>query len=194
MTTGLSPDWLLAVLWMAWFAGWYLAAPFTARTVARQPILSRLAHTLLICAGSAAIVRHPPAAGMLPRPLLARLDEVAWGGVLVAGAGLGYTVWARAHLGRFWSGSVTLKADHVLVRTGPYALTRHPIYTGLLLALAGTVLARGTILDLAGFVLVAAGVMLKIHQEERLLTQHFGAEYRAYQSEVPALVPCSRRK
>lgn len=108
---------------------------------------------------------------------------------MIVACGLGFAAWARIHLGRFWSSTVTLKAEHALIRSGPYALVRHPIYTGLLLALAGTVLVRGTLAALLGFALLVLGVALKIRQEEQLLLAHFGTAYRDYQALVPALVP-----
>jgi protein-S-isoprenylcysteine O-methyltransferase Ste14 len=104
-------------------------------------------------------------------------------------AGLAFAAWARIHIGRFWSSAVVLKAGHALIRGGPYALTRHPIYTGLLLAVTGTVLARDSIAGLLGWALVLAGFVVKLRQEERLLLEHFGPAYQAYQAEVPALIP-----
>ncbi|HEV8454217.1 MAG TPA: isoprenylcysteine carboxylmethyltransferase family protein [Gemmatimonadales bacterium] len=150
---------------------------------------SRLAHSVFIWGGAALLFLHPRRSRLLLYPLLPRSVWIVWGGVVLVALGLGFSAWARAHLGRFWSGTVTLKAEHVLIRTGPYAWTRHPIYTGLLLALIGTALVRGTLAAFAGLVLLVAGVMLKIRQEERLLSEHFGASYRAYQAEVPAVVP-----
>jgi protein-S-isoprenylcysteine O-methyltransferase Ste14 len=114
---------------------------------------------------------------------------LAWTSVALAVAGLGLTWWARVHLGRQWSVAVTLKADHTLVRTGPYAITRHPIYTGLLLPLAATALVFDTLSAWLGLALLAAGLVLKLRQEERLLSAHFGAAYRTYQSQVRALLP-----
>ena len=184
-----SPDFILAGLWMTWLAGWWLAALFAARPVARQSSASRLAHSALIAAGSVLMIRNPAIPAILLRPLVPRLDWIAWPGLLLVVVGLGYTVWARAHLGRLWSGTVALMTDHTLVRSGPYALTRHPIYSGLLLSLSGTFLVRGAAADLGGVLLIAAGLLLKIHQEERLLTDRFGAAYRDYQAEVPAVIP-----
>src|SRR5262249_17077424 len=103
--------------------------------------------------------------------------------------GLGFAVWARVHLGRFWSGTVTLKADHALIRTGPYALTRHPIYTGLLSAFTGTALGRDSVAGLLGLGLRVAALVVKLHQEERPLRGHCGPAYQQYQAEVPALLP-----
>ncbi len=125
----------------------------------------------------------------LNRALFPDMRWVSWAGVVLVAAGLAYAALARVHLGRLWSGSVTLKADHAIVRSGPYRLTRHPIYTGLLLALIGTVLTRDMVAPLAGFLLVTIGVALKIRQEEALMLDTFGDAYRAYQHEVPALIP-----
>ena len=83
------------------------------------------------------------------QPLI-RETWISWVGVALAATGLGFAGWARIHLGRLWSGRVTLKEDHTIVRTGPYGLVRHPIYTGLLLALVGTVLAQVTVAAIAG--------------------------------------------
>jgi protein-S-isoprenylcysteine O-methyltransferase Ste14 len=65
--------------------------------------------------------------------------------------GVCFAVWARSHLGKYWSGRITLKEDHRVIQTGPYAWVRHPIYSGLLLALLGTVLTVGTLQACLGF-------------------------------------------
>lgn len=185
----ISPMSCVAALWTVWFVGWWLAALATTRTVARQSVAARLAHSVFLWGGAILLFAQPRRLGILLRPLVPASLWVAWGGVAAVVLGLGYTAWARLHLGRFWSGMVTLKEGHALVRSGPYALTRHPIYTGLLLALAGTALVRDTPAGLAGLVLLVAGAMIKIRQEERILIGHFGAAYRAYQAEVPGVVP-----
>ncbi|HEV8125474.1 MAG TPA: isoprenylcysteine carboxylmethyltransferase family protein [Gemmatimonadales bacterium] len=187
----ISPNICTNILWAAWLLIWVLAASFTARTVIRQPLASRLAHGLWLWVGAALLffVDTRRSGRPLNIPLLPPHSWMAWTGVGLVLAGLGHTVWARIHLGRMWSGTVTLKEEHALVRSGPYALTRHPIYTGLILALVGTVLVRDTLGALAGFALCLVGVILKIRQEERLLLGHFGDAYRGYQAEVPAVVP-----
>jgi len=186
-------DAILGLLWAAWLAGWCLAAAFSARTIVRQSRAARLAHSLLFCAGGVLIVRHPLRSAALESRLLPDGDVIAWVGVLIVILGLACAVRARIQLGRLWSGTVTLKEGHAIVRTGPYALSRHPIYTGLLTALVGTVLVRGTGQDLAGFVVIVLGVRVKIRQEEHLLEGHFGQIYRSYRAEVPALIPRLRR-
>lgn len=185
----------LSALWLTWLSGWVVAALWTARTVARQSMASRLAHSVFFWAGASLLFFvRPTRSGILLTPLIPPAAWIEWGGIALTVLGLGFTVWARVHLGRYWSGTVTLKEGHTLVRSGPYALTRHPIYTGLLVALTGTAMARGTTAALLGYVLLVVGILLKSRQEERLLTGHFGAEYDAYRAEVPAVVPRVRMR
>jgi protein-S-isoprenylcysteine O-methyltransferase len=92
-------------------------------------------------------------------------------------------------LGGNWSASVTVKQDHRLVRRGPYTIVRHPIYTGLLLALLGTAVALGELRGLLGVVVAFAAWRAKSRMEEAFMRQEFGLEYATYQGEVKALVP-----
>jgi protein-S-isoprenylcysteine O-methyltransferase Ste14 len=180
---------IVSALWMVWLVGWLLASGWTARTVAHQSPASHLAHSVFVWLGAALLFFHLTIGAPFQVNLLPDSAWIGWVGVVLVFLGLGFAGWARYFLGRLWSGAVTLKADHVIVRSGPYAITRHPIYTGLLLALIGTALERGTIASLLGVVSIVIGIVLKIRQEESLLIGHFGEGYRAYQSEVPALVP-----
>ena len=187
-----SPSFWFSALWGAWLLAWLVAALATAKTVARQSTGSRLTHLLFITGATIVLFAHPRRLAWLYRPLLPASSWTIWGGLALTAVGLGFTAWARLYLGRFWSGSVTLKEGHELIRTGPYHLTRHPIYTGLLLAILGTALARGTLGDAIALVLFTIGFIFKIRQEERLLTQHFGPVYDTYRAEVPMLVPFIR--
>jgi protein-S-isoprenylcysteine O-methyltransferase Ste14 len=109
--------------------------------------------------------------------------------VLLVAAGLAFAVWARVCLGRNWSGIVTLKQDHELVRSGPYRLVRHPIYTGLLLALLGSALARNEWRALLAVALAWLAFWRKLQVEEELMIEQFGDAYVRYRAEVPALMP-----
>jgi len=84
---------------------------------------------------------------------------------------------------------VTIKTGHELVRTGPYACVRHPIYTGLLVAALGTAATVGQARGLVALALMALAFALKIRTEERFMTELFGDAYARYRSEVKALIP-----
>ena len=115
-----------------------------------------------------------------------------WTGVALLAAGLLFAVWARVHLGRNWSGAVTVKEGHELIRTGPYKLTRHPIYSGLLLAVIGTAITSGTLRAWVGVVIIAIAFAVKVRAEERFMRETFPGEYERYCEEVPALVPFTK--
>jgi len=106
--------------------------------------------------------------------------------------GFAFTWWARLHLGRLWSSSVTRKEHHHVVNTGPYAVVRHPIYTGLLLAIAATMLERITPATIAGATVMAVGIYVKARVEEAFLRDELGEAYAAYARRVPMLVPFPR--
>jgi protein-S-isoprenylcysteine O-methyltransferase Ste14 len=114
---------------------------------------------------------------------------VGTAGLLITCCGLGFAVRARVHLGKFWSGLPAIRMDHRIIRTGPYRIVRHPIYTGLLTAIAGTAIATGLlwVIGLTGLILLVFA--LKIRMEETFLMEEFGEEYARYRREVRALVP-----
>jgi protein-S-isoprenylcysteine O-methyltransferase Ste14 len=182
----LSPNHLINALWIFWFAGWMLLALKTNKTVSAQSAAQRTGHIVLVAGGCALLFGHDS-------PLPPEHPALSWLGAALTAWGIFHSYWARFHLGRLWSGVVTLKEEHKIVRTGPYALTRHPIYTGLLLAVAGTALAHWNVGGVPGFLLIAAGFRLKISQEEGILVEHFGDAYLKYRAEVPMLVPCPRK-
>jgi protein-S-isoprenylcysteine O-methyltransferase Ste14 len=120
-------------------------------------------------------------------------DHTLWievPGLVLLLASTGFTIWARLRLGRMWSASPNVLQQHHELRTdGPYAVTRHPIYTGLLGMLLGTVLLNGLGVSLA-LLLVGAGVLAtRIPIEERLMSRTFPDEYARYRKRVPRIVP-----
>ena len=117
---------------------------------------------------------------------------VYWLGLLMVIAGLAFAVWARAHLGRNWSGTVTVKENHELVRSGPYGIVRHPIYTGLLLAILGTAIVVGEWRGLLALCFLTITFLLKLRREERFMEESFPDTYPSYRAQVPALIPLLR--
>ena len=104
-------------------------------------------------------------------------------------AGLLFAVWARLHLGRNWSRSVTVKEGHELIITGPYTLVRHPIYTGILAGFLGTAIALSQVRGFIGFVLIFIAFWAKLRREEAWMRSQFGETYAAYARHTAALVP-----
>ena len=120
---------------------------------------------------------------------------LGWAMVAVVLGGLLFTWWARIHLGRLWSSSVTRKADHLVVDTGPYGIVRHPIYTGIIVASIATAAMRGTAFAWVGFGLMTAGWVVKARLEEEFLREQLGADaYGAYARRVPMLLPLVGRR
>src|SRR4030095_11162953 len=157
----------------------------------RESVASRLSYIgpLMI----AAILLAVPA---LDIPLLGErfLPGSGWRvrgaiGVVIALSGLLFTVWARVHLGRNWSGTVTIKEGHELITTGPYRFVRHPIYTGLLLAFIGQAIAGGQWRGVFAVALALYAFWRKLRIEERWMREHFGSAYDAYSQRVAALIP-----
>jgi protein-S-isoprenylcysteine O-methyltransferase Ste14 len=180
-------------IWWAWLVSWFAAALWSDRTVRRPSLRRQAAYRVttifgaLLLFGWLGIRRYDIR--------FWRLDgALGWLFVALAAAGVLFMWWARLHLGRLWSGSVTRKTDHHIIDTGPYAFVRHPIYTGLLCALAATVCVRATAETLAGAAILALGIYIKARTEESFLRDQLGAEtYDVYARRVPMLVPFARR-
>jgi protein-S-isoprenylcysteine O-methyltransferase Ste14 len=185
-----SPAPVLWTIWGVWLASWIVAARWSSAVAVRQSDRERLLQSLFIWAGAILVFAKSDARVPLLHPLFPATAWLPWTGVALAILGLAFTWWARIHLGKDWSAAVTLKQDHRLVRSGPYAITRHPIYTGILLAFVGTAAVSDvTPPALLGLLLVTCGFVLKLRQEERFLTGRFAEAYRDYRAKVPALFP-----
>jgi protein-S-isoprenylcysteine O-methyltransferase Ste14 len=178
--------WLFIAPWLVFGAWWLVRMGDTARTETRESHVSRLTHAVFL--GGGGILLAVPIAPLQHRLWPSSL-VLAYVGLGLEVAGIAFAIWAREHLGRLWSGTVTLKEGHRIVQSGPYRLARHPIYTGILTGVLGVVLARGDLSALLAFVLFAIGVARKIAIEEKLLVSRFGEEYATYRSKVRAIIP-----
>ncbi len=180
---------LLPVTWLCWVAYWGLSAIGTKAATRREPALSRLVYAVPIALGALALFDAQMFTGVMPGRFVPATEAWFWAGWGVTLAGIALAVAARRYLGRNWSGTVTLKEDHELIRSGPYAYMRHPIYSGLLLALIGTAIAIGEWRGLVGVVLIALGLLRKLTVEERFMRDQFGDAYARYRAHVRALIP-----
>ncbi len=185
---------LILALWVAWLLYWAFAAANAKRTERRESLASRLLHILPLLLGAWLIFGPRQRWGWLSTPLLPEAPARYGLALVLVALGLGFAVWARVHIGRNWSGTVTLKHAHELIRSGPYACVRHPIYTGLLAAFLGSAIARGEPRALLGLAIIAASFVRKLRIEEALMRATFPAEYPRYSAEVPALLPFTRAR
>jgi protein-S-isoprenylcysteine O-methyltransferase Ste14 len=173
-------------LWLIFFLYWTVHAFRNKRTVYKQSRWS----LLLLGVITTGFVYPIVAADRLRIPLLRTTLVTQFIGILLCAAGIAIAIWARRTLGTNWSGTVTLKQDHTLVRSGPYAVVRHPIYSGIMLAAVGTFLALlPTLQAVICLCFIFVGLRLKSLLEEQILTQNFPDEYPQYRREVKALVP-----
>lgn len=174
--------------WTLWLIYWIATSKRVKQTAQRETSNSRTLQSIPLIAGGALII-VPDLTASAWTPAWQQLHAAQFAGFGILLAGLAFSVWARLHLGTNWSVSVTLKEDHELVRSGPYRLVRHPIYTGCLLALAGAVLIGAEWRSVAGLLLVFASLAYKVRIEESWLTRYFGPAYTQYRQEVAALIP-----
>jgi protein-S-isoprenylcysteine O-methyltransferase Ste14 len=181
--------WPFVLLWLAWLIYWGVSARGAKRNEGVESCASRRSHTLPVLIGGLVIAATQQTGIIFAlRVLPFGIVTYAIGFVMVA-LGLAFTVWARVHLGANWSANVARKLDHELVRSGPYAWVRHPIYSGLLLAFLGVAVGRGDVGALLGCALMWYGFLHKLRIEERWLQQTFGDAYARYRDEVPSLLP-----
>jgi isoprenylcysteine carboxyl methyltransferase (ICMT) family protein YpbQ len=108
-------------------------------------------------------------------------------GTILCVAGIAFAIWARIHLGKNWSGTPSIKEGHELITSGPYRFVRHPIYTGMLVALIGSALVNG--IDLIILLIFCVVFMLRIPVEERYMMQLFPDQYPEYKKRTKALIP-----
>ena len=125
----------------------------------------------------------------LTRSFLPDSPALAYSGLAVTAIGIAFAIWARFWLGENWSGTVTIKENHSLVKTGPYSIVRHPIYTGFLSALIGTILVYHEVRGLIALAFIMVMLLLKIRTEEQFMREQFGTEYVEYSRRVKTLVP-----
>ena len=181
---------LLPSMWVVWVGYWWLRSRNVKTASRHETLVSRLLHIVpLTLAGLLLWAPRVPLVPWLDARFVPEAEAAFWGGAGLALAGFLFTVWAREHLGRNWSGTVTVKQDHELIVAGPYAWVRHPIYTGLLLAFAGTALARGEWRGVLAVVIASLALWRKLRLEERWMEEQFGEQYRRYKQRVAALVP-----
>jgi protein-S-isoprenylcysteine O-methyltransferase Ste14 len=192
----MRPDEAIYIPWAMWAISWAVAAVWASRTVKRPEFGSQTLYRVIEFSGFGLllfnVVRRPlhGQTAFSGAQLWTLPQEAKWAMVGVAAIGFLFCWWARVHLGRLWSGSVTRKEDHHVVDTGPYAIVRHPIYTGVITAAIATMAVRGTAAAVLGAALIFIGYVVKGRLEESFLRAELGAAaYDAYARRTAMLVP-----
>jgi protein-S-isoprenylcysteine O-methyltransferase Ste14 len=177
------------VLWIAFFIYWQIKAVGTKTTQRLESVTSRALRTLTLLIAIALLsTTRIPLRWLYLQTWPAGFWSF-WLGAAVMVAGLLFAVWAREHLGSNWSRSVTIKRDHELITTGPYAMVRHPIYTGILAGFLGTAIALSEVRGFIAFVLIFLILWIKLRMEEQWMRSQFGETYATYAHQTAALVP-----
>lgn len=182
---------LTIAAWFVFLGYWLWSARRVKRATRAEPALPRLFKywlPILI----AVLLMWPSAwlqGTVLGHRFMPYADGIALFGLLLVYAGVLFACWARYILGSNWSSEVQLKQDHELIERGPYRYVRHPIYTGVLLALFGNAIMLGEWCGLLGFAIMFVSFWRKLRLEESWLGEHFGAAYADYMRRVKALIP-----
>lgn len=177
--------------WLSFLAYWLWSARRLKRPARAEPALPRFFKYWLPIIVAIGLMWPTPWLDLtvLGDRLLPDTHTIALAGLLLIVAGVLFACWARYILGSNWSSEVQLKQDHELIERGPYRYVRHPIYTGILLALLGTVMLIGEWRALLGFAIMFMSFWRKLRLEETWLGEHFGAAYADYMQRVKALIP-----
>jgi protein-S-isoprenylcysteine O-methyltransferase Ste14 len=186
---------LVGWLWVAFLLYWLILAQFNKKASPDAPWRTAWGVRLAVAVVAVLLIlssRRAAAPGLVASlgRVLALHAGIAgqWLGLGLCLAGFGFAIWARVHLGRNWGMPMSLRQGHELVTSGPYAYARHPIYTGLLLAMIGSVLARG-LAWLLLFLIAFAYFLYSARTEEKMMLAQFPEAYAAYRRRTRMLIP-----
>jgi protein-S-isoprenylcysteine O-methyltransferase Ste14 len=166
---------LIGMLWVGWAAYWIVTARHTMTNRRTESLLTGASYRVLLALGVILLASpgyHLSLANFFLWPQSAFTLAI---GLCLTVCGLSIAVWARHHLGKYWSDRITLKADHRVIQNGSYAFVLHPIYSGILLALLGTVISFGTVQSCIGLAIIFVSFVRKPTLEEQWLCAHLGA-------------------
>ncbi|MFZ0376734.1 MAG: isoprenylcysteine carboxylmethyltransferase family protein [Solirubrobacteraceae bacterium] len=170
----------IGIAWVAFWIYWLVSA---VSAKASTGGLRRLPMTGLTALSVFVVIRLFRGGGLaVHSPIVGAI------GAVLFVCGIALAIWARIHLGRNWGMPMTQRAEPELVTSGPYRFVRHPIYSGLLLALIGTALATN-FLGLAIAVILGAYFYYAATVEERNLVATFPTAYPAYREHTKKLIP-----
>jgi protein-S-isoprenylcysteine O-methyltransferase Ste14 len=185
-----APYWeIISVCWAVFWIYWSLATPRRRASKRKVTHTFTVLNTGLLYLGFVLVLLGRALPGPLDLLVVPQAIPIAVMGTVFAIIGAAFAIWSRQSLRRNWSGEVAIMEGQQFIRSGPYAIVRHPIYAGMLLALFGTTLVSSTIGSLLGFLLSIISIWQKACIEEQFLLVEFGEQYVNYQNEVKFLIP-----
>lgn len=193
-TPNMSTRFLIEGPWIVFVVYWCLAAMKTRQTAKKETFAWRYGVMALEITGFVLVFSDEANIGILGQRFMPRNHAVTIVGIALLWLGIALAIWARRHLGQYWSGRITIKEGHQLIRSGPYARLRHPIYSGLDLAVVGSALALGRWRCVAGVCVIIVGFWIKAKREEAMLAARFGNEFRRHRMYTGFLLPKLRKR
>ena len=184
-----TPAEVTRLAWLAFAFYWVVAAATAKQTKRSESVLNRLSYSLPLFIAVFLMVVPRAHRGWLGTRFVPASDASGWTGATLAVAGVALAIWARWHIGGNWSGTVTLKEGHELIRTGPYRRIRHPIYTGILLAGLGSAIEIGRIAALIALALGWGSFWFKAMREESFLREEFGEQFEEHCKQTGMFLP-----
>jgi protein-S-isoprenylcysteine O-methyltransferase Ste14 len=185
----IRPATLVNVCWGALGLYWIVSALGTKKVALNEGTGLRVLRLTTLALMLALLMTDWLRIGPLARRFGPPRSEVIWFGVGLTAVGVALAIWARWNLGSNWSDKVVLKVDHELIRRGPYRYLRHPIYTGVLLAVAGTALTIGEWRGVVALVLLGTNYFVKATKEEKILAANFGEAFADYKRQTGFFLP-----
>jgi protein-S-isoprenylcysteine O-methyltransferase Ste14 len=177
------------MMWLALALYWIISAISVKKNIKRETGWQRTTYILCVLLAFSLLFSDYLKIPFLYQPTLPQNELWKIAGLILCAAGLLFALTARIWLGSNWSGRITIKENHELVQSGPYRITRNPIYTGFLLAFCGCSMSLGLLKGYLGILLLVVCLLMKISKEESFMLEVFGDKWKSYKGRVKRLIP-----
>ncbi len=186
--------WIISAVWLLFVVYWALAAVSAKRNVSRRRWGVELGFRVVLILIVVALLQFRSF-----RQFLGEIQRsvnhsavLGWTGAALCVLGFGLSIYARRHIGRNWGMPMSRKEQPELVTSGPYSRIRHPIYTGLIVAMLGSAIAVSIVWALV-LVVVGAYFVYSARREEAMMLQQFHEQYAAYMARTGMFLPKARK-
>lgn len=183
----------LLAIWIIWVLYWIASWVYESSRGTRNKIVKGqrdpLQSILLVLSLILVLLPGTDQLGILTLRFIPIVPALWCIGLLITALGIFFAIWARYHLGSNWSSIPSVRKDQLLVRTGPYSIVRHPIYTGILFGMIGSAIVVGQYRSIIAIILIIIFCWLRIREEEKLMTGEFGKQYDTYKKEIKTIIP-----